>query len=253
MDIRGHSVLVTGAASGIGAETARYLADSGAKVALIDINADGVQAVGREIHGLALPCDVSDPAAVEQALRRVREVHGPARVLVNCAAVGAHVRIIDIDGPMPLEAFRKAVDVNLVGTFNMIRLVASDMVKLEPLRHGERGVIISTASVAVFEGQVGQAAYAASKGGVASMTLPAARELGRYGIRVLTIAPGLFNSPLLYSLEEDLTSSLIASTPFPSRLGDPAEFANLVLHIVDNVMLNGTVIRLDGALRLPAS
>lgn len=253
MELRGQGALVTGAASGIGAETARYLADAGARVALLDINTAGVEAVAKEVHGIALPCDVADSAAVELALKRVREAHGPPRILINCAAVATTMRIIDRSGPMSLEDFRKAVDVNLVGTFNMVRLVAADLVKLPVMAHGERGVIISTASVDVFEGQIGHAAYAASKAGVAAMTLPAARELGQYGIRVMAIAPGLFNSPLLYQLEMDLDSSMIAKTPFPSRLGDPAEFAKLVLHIIDNMMLNGTVIRLDGGLRLPAS
>jgi NAD(P)-dependent dehydrogenase (short-subunit alcohol dehydrogenase family) len=186
-----------------------------------------------------------------EALRQAQEAHGPARILVNCAGIGTARRILGRDGPMPLGDFERVLRVNLVGTFNMMRLASAAMAALEPLVDGERGVIVSTASAAAFEGQVGQAAYSASKGGIAALTLPAARELAQFGIRVLAIAPGLFETPMLKSLPDDVQVSLGQSIPFPKRLGKPGEFAALVLHCVENLSLNGEVIRLDGALRLP--
>lgn len=247
MDIRDCAAIVTGGASGLGAETARYLADAGAKVAVLDANADAVKVVAKRIGGLALHADVSDVKAVEAALAKARKAHGPARILVNCVGLAKPHRIVDYDGkPMPLDDFRHLVEVNLVGTFNVMRLVAADMAKLDPSLHGERGVILFTASVSAYEGQSGEAAYAASKGGIVSMVLPAARELGPLGIRVLAIAPGLFSTPVLFQLEQDMNVRLAESIPFPHRFGDPAEFAKLVLHVVDNVMINGTVLRIDG-------
>jgi NAD(P)-dependent dehydrogenase (short-subunit alcohol dehydrogenase family) len=242
--------MVTGGASGLGAETARVLAAAGARVAVVDVNAEKANAVASEINGVAIACDVSDAASAEAAFHAAREKHGVARILVNCAGIAPAKRIVGKDGPMPLDDFANVIRVNLIGTFNMLRLAAADMTKLEPIED-ERGVIISTASVAAFEGQVGQAAYSASKGGVAGLTLPAAREFAQFGIRVMAIAPGIMLTPMLLALPEEVQQSLGASVPFPKRLGKPSEFAALVRHIVENQYLNGEIIRLDGALRLP--
>ena len=246
MELWQSPAVVTGAASGLGAETARHLADEGARVSLIDIDEPRLKAVARDVGGLAIPCDVSEPGAAEAALRTAREAHGAARVLVHCVGRGLSQRIIGNDGPMPIEDFRQLVEVNLISTFNLMRLAAAEMANLEPMAHGERGVIVATASVSAYEAQVGEAAYAASKGGVASMILPAARELGPLGIRVVGIAPGLFGTPTLFAMERNLDSRLARSIPFPHRFGDPAEFAMMVVHVTKNVMLNGTVLRLDG-------
>ncbi|MCM5680423.1 SDR family NAD(P)-dependent oxidoreductase [Schlegelella sp. S2-27] len=252
MNLQGHAALVTGGGSGLGAETARELARQGAKVAVLDVNAEAAQAVAAEIGGLAVACDITDSASVQQAIDAAREAHGPARVLMNVAGIGGARRVVGKDGqPMPLEDFKRVIDVNLVGTFNVVRLVAAGMVKLDPLNDGERGVIVCTASVAAYDGQVGQEAYAASKGGLVSLTLPLARDLAQFGVRVCTIAPGLFLTPLLHKLPEEVQQSLAASIPFPKRLGKPQEFAQLAAHVVGNPSLNGEVIRLDGALRLP--
>jgi NAD(P)-dependent dehydrogenase (short-subunit alcohol dehydrogenase family) len=252
MNIQGQAAIVTGGGSGLGAETARQLAKAGAKVGVIDINAEQAKAVAAEIGGLALPCDVTDAASAEAAVAEAKAKHGAARVLVNCAGIGTAKRIVGKDGAMPLADFSKVIQVNLIGSFNLLRLAAADMTRLEPLEDGERGVIVSTASVAAFDGQVGQAAYAASKGGIVSMTLPAARELSNFGVRVLAIAPGLFLTPMMKGLPPEVQESLGASVPFPKRLGNPGEYAQLVLHILANRMLNGEVIRLDGALRMAA-
>jgi NAD(P)-dependent dehydrogenase (short-subunit alcohol dehydrogenase family) len=250
MDVNGQSAIVSGGASGLGAATARALAGAGARVALLDANADGVRGVADDVGGLALPCDVADAAAVEDAVARARDAHGPARIAVSCAGVATPGRIVGRNGPLPLEDFSRVVAINLFGTFNVMRLAAADMKGLEALDTGERGVIVNTASVAAFEGQIGQAAYAASKGGIAALTLPAAREFSRSGIRVLTIAPGIFATPMLFGLPDEVQKSLGDSVPFPSRLGRPEEYAGLVLHMLGNVMLNGEVVRLDGALRM---
>lgn len=253
MNIQGQAAIVTGGGSGLGAATARALAAAGAKVAVFDVNADAARAVAAELNGggIGVACDVTDPNGAIAALATAREAHGPARILVNCAGIGVAKRILGRDGPQPLEDFARVVQVNLIGSFNMLRLAANDMATLDPLADGERGVVVSTASVAAFEGQVGQAAYAASKGGIASLTLPAARELAQFGIRVLAIAPGLFLTPMMRNLPDEVQASLGASIPFPKRLGKPEEFADLVAHCVANPALNGEVIRLDGALRLP--
>jgi NAD(P)-dependent dehydrogenase (short-subunit alcohol dehydrogenase family) len=251
MQIKGHAAIVTGGGSGLGAASARALAAAGAKVAVLDINEAAAEAVAAEIGGLAVRCDVSDAASGEAAVASARIAHGPARILVNCAGIGPAARIVGRDGPLALSAFRQVIEVNLIGTFNLMRLTASDMIRLDPLEDGERGVIISTASVAAYEGQIGQAAYAASKGGIVALTMPAAREFARSGIRVNTIAPGLFATPLLLNMPQPVQDSLAASVPFPSRFGTPQEYAKLALHIIDNVMLNGETIRLDGALRMP--
>ena len=251
MDIEGHPAVVTGGGSGMGAETARRLAAAGAKVAVLDVDEASAEAVGAEIDGLGLACDVSDAAGVEAAIARARDAHGAARICVNCAGIALAQRIVGRDGPAPLDGFRKVIEVNLVGTFNVMRVCGADMAGLDPLNDtGERGVMIATASVAAYEGQVGQAAYAASKGGIVGMTLPVARDLASLGIRVMTVAPGLMETPMLAGLPADAIERLAASVPFPRRLGRPGEFADLVEHIIANPMLNGSVVRLDGAIRL---
>jgi len=252
MRIAGIAALVTGGGSGLGAATAAALAQAGARVATLDLDGKAAERVASGIGGIGLACDVGDAGSAERAVAAAREAHGPARILVNCAGVATAGRIVGREGPAPLDAFERVIRVNLIGTFNLLRLAAADMTPLEPLEDGERGVVVNTASIAAFEGQIGQAAYAASKGGVASLTLPAARELARFGIRVVTIAPGLFATPMMKGLPEEVQQSLGASVPFPARLGEPAEFASTVLHIAENRMLNGAVLRLDGALRMAA-
>jgi NAD(P)-dependent dehydrogenase (short-subunit alcohol dehydrogenase family) len=251
MELRGQSALVTGGGSGLGAATAAALAQVGARVAVIDLNEAAAAEVAARIGGIALACDVSNDSAAADAVAAARAAHGPARVLVNCAGVGTPGRVVGREGPIQLTAFARVVHVNLIGTFNMLRLVASEMSVNEPMADdSERGVIINTASIAAYDGQIGQAAYAASKGGVVSLTLPVARELARFGIRVMTIAPGLFHTPMLAALPAEAQASLGASVPYPPRLGVPEEYAALVLHICANRMLNGETIRLDGALRM---
>ncbi|MEJ2479203.1 MAG: SDR family NAD(P)-dependent oxidoreductase [Acidihalobacter sp.] len=252
MNINGYTAVVTGGGSGLGAATARELAARGARVAVVDVNADAARAVAGEIGGLGCACDITDAGAVEQTLERVSEELGAVRVLMNVAGIGGARRVVGRDGaPMPLEDFRRVVEVNLIGTFNAIRLAAATMTALEPLEDGERGVIVNTASIAAYDGQVGQEAYAASKGGLVSLTLPLARDLAQHGVRDCTIAPGLFLTPLLHELPPEVQDSLAATIPYPKRLGKPEEFAALAAHIVGNAALNGEVIRLDGALRLP--
>ena len=251
MNIEGQAAVVTGGGSGLGAETARRLAGAGARVAVLDRDSAAAAVVGAEVGGFGLACDVADAAGVEDAIARARNAHGPARICVSCAGIAPARRIVGRGGPAPLDGFRRVVEVNLIGTFNVMRISAADMVGLEPLNEtGERGVMIATASVAAYEGQVGQAAYAASKGGVVGMTLPIARDLASLGVRVMTIAPGLMETPMLAGLPDEVRGSLAASVPFPRRLGRPAEFAALVEHIVVNPMLNGSVVRLDGAIRM---
>ncbi len=251
MNIQGHAALVTGGASGLGAATARALAARGAKVAVLDRNAEGAMALAAEIGGIGIGCDITSTDSLLAALSAARAAHGPARILLNVAGIGSAKRIIGRDGtPAPLEDFKRVVEVNLVGTYNATRLAVAEMAALPPLEDGERGVVVCTASVAAFDGQVGQEAYAASKGGVVAMTLPMARDLAQFGIRVVTIAPGLFLTPLLAELPAAIQESLSASIPFPKRLGKPAEFAQLALSIIENISLNGEVIRLDGALRM---
>jgi len=251
MNIQGQAALVTGGASGLGEATARELARLGAKVAVLDLNAALADKVAAEIGGVACVCDICDTDSVESALAKAEAAHGPARILMNVAGIGTAKRIVGKDGnAAPLEDFVRVVNVNLVGAYNISRLYAARCAKLEPLEGGERGVLLFTASVAAFDGQVGQQAYSASKGGLVGMTLPMARDLAQHGIRVCTIAPGLFATPLLKSLPEPIQQSLGASIPFPPRLGKPSEFAELACHIVTNGHLNGEVIRLDGALRM---
>ena len=250
MNLEGQAAIVSGGASGLGRATAVALAASGVEVAILDINQDAAIDAAREAGGFAIACDVTDAASVEAAFVAARERHGPARIAVNCAGVGTAGRIVGRDGPLPLEAFRHVIEVNLIGSFNVMRLAAAEMSTLDPLADGERGIIVSTASVAAYEGQIGQAAYSASKGGIVSLTLPAARELARYGVRVVAIAPGIFETPMLQGLPQNVRESLAASVPFPPRLGRPEEYAALLLHLCRNPMINGEVVRLDGALRM---
>ncbi len=251
MDVKGHAAIVTGGGSGLGAETARHLAAAGAKVTALDLNGEAAEGVAREIGGLGLACDVSSAEAAEAAVARAREAHGPCRVLVNCAGIAPAKRIVGRDGPMPLDFFENVIKVNLIGSFNLLRLAAADMLGAEPLNSdNERGVVISTASIAAVEGQLGQVAYAASKAGINGMMLPAAREFAKSGVRVLTIAPGLIGTPLLLNMPQEVQDNLAGQVPFPHRFGHPAEFGKLVMHICENTMLNTDTIRLDGAMRM---
>jgi NAD(P)-dependent dehydrogenase (short-subunit alcohol dehydrogenase family) len=251
MNIQGQAALVTGGASGLGEATARELARMGAKVAVLDVNAEQAEKVAAEIGGVACQCDITSTDSLTAAIAKAAQKHGPARILMNIAGIGTAKRVVQKDGsPAPLEEFARVVNINLVGTYNASRLFAAECAKLAPLEDGERGVMLFTASVAAFDGQVGQQAYSASKGGLVGMTLPMARDLAQHGIRVCTIAPGLFATPLMKQLPEPVQASLAASIPFPQRLGKPEEFAQLACHIVTNSHLNGEVIRLDGALRM---
>lgn len=251
MDIKGVSAIISGGGSGLGAATARALAAGGAKVALLDVNLDAANAVAAEIGGIAVKCDVTSADSAQTAIAAAAAAHGPARIAVNCAGIAPPAKIVGRDGPHDLDLFRKVIEVNLIGTFNVLRLAAAGMQGLEPVTaDGERGVIINTASVAAFDGQIGQAAYGASKGGVHALTLPAARELARSGIRVVTIAPGIFLTPMMLGLPQEAQDSLGKQVPFPSRLGKPEEYASLALHIIANSMINGETIRLDGAIRM---
>ncbi|MER9328396.1 3-hydroxyacyl-CoA dehydrogenase [Mesorhizobium sp. M0488] len=250
MNPNGQIAIVTGGGSGLGEATARALAAKGTRVAIFDVVVDRASKVAAEIGGIAVQCDVSSGDSGTAALAEVAAKFGEPRILVNCAGIAIGVKTIGKDGPHPLDQYRKVIEVNLIGTFNMIRLVADRTAKLEPLEGGERGVIVNTASVAAYDGQIGQAAYSASKGGVVGMTLPVARDLARSGIRVCTIAPGIFRTPMMAGMPQEVQDSLGAAVPFPSRLGEPSEYAALALHIVENQMLNGETIRLDGAIRM---
>ena len=249
MNIHGKVIIITGGASGLGAASARAAHAKGAKVVIADVNEALGMALATELGGAFVRCDVTqeaDAIAVVAAAQSLGELRG----LVSCAGVGTPEKVVGRDGASGIKKFAWVVQINLIGTYNMINRVAAAMQTLPALADGERGVIVNTASVAAFDGQIGQAAYAASKAGVVGMTLPIAREFARFGIRVMTIAPGLFETPMMASLPADVQASLGASVPFPPRLGKPAEFANLSMHIFDNAMLNGEVIRLDGAIRM---
>jgi NAD(P)-dependent dehydrogenase (short-subunit alcohol dehydrogenase family) len=250
MDISGCAAIITGGASGLGAATAEMLTAAGAKVAILDVNDDGARAVAQKIGGLAVHCDVTSAEQTVAAIAAAKDKHGAARIVLNCAGVGPAKRIVGRDGPMPLADFERVIAINLIGTFNVMRLVAVDMQALAPLADGERGIIICTASVAAYEGQIGQAAYAASKGGVVGLVMPAAREFAQFGIRVNAVAPGIFSTPMLHALPEAAQQSLAASVPFPKLLGKPEQYASLVRHMIENSYLNGEVVRLDGALRM---
>jgi len=251
MDLNGVTALVTGAGSGMGAATAKALAKRGARVAVVDLNLESAQKTADSIKGLALSADVSSGESVEAALQQVVDELGVPRVVVSCAGIAAASRIVGREGPHELDLYQRVINVNLVGTFNVLRLTAERMSTLDPVSDsGARGVIVNTASVAAYDGQIGQAAYSSSKGGVVALTLPAARELARFGIRVMTVAPGLIGTPMLLNMPDEVQQSLAGQVPFPQRFGTPEEYADLVLHIVDNEMLNGEVIRFDGAIRL---
>lgn len=249
MKIEGQTIIITGGGSGMGAATARVMAAAGADVVIWDMNLAGAEAVAQEIGGVAIQCDVTSEESVMAAL----EQSGAPRVLINCAGILIGKRIVGRDGPADLDHFMKVINVNLAGTYNAMRLVAVEMARLDGIgEDGERGVIINTASIAAYEGQIGQVAYSASKGGIVAMTLPAARDLGKIGIRVMAIAPGAVQTPMIGTISEELQESIASNIPYPSRMAKPDEFAKLALHIIDNPYLNGTVIRLDGAARLTA-
>ena len=252
MQISDRVVLVTGAGSGLGAAVARMVVEGGGKAVILDVNAAAGQAMAESLGPSARcqRCDVTSDAEGRAAIAAARSAFGRIDALVNCAGVAPGEKIVGREGAHDLDRFARAISINLIGTFNMLRLAAEAMAGQDPAPNGERGVIVNTASIAAFDGQIGQAAYAASKGGVAALTLPAARELARHGIRVVTIAPGIFATPMMAGLPAEVQDSLGASVPFPSRLGDPAEYAALVRHVFENPMLNGEVIRLDGALRM---
>lgn len=250
MNPNGQVAIVTGGGSGLGEATARALAAKGVKVAILDVGMERAVKVASDIDGIAVQCDVSSADSAVAALAEATGKLGVSRILVNCAGVVIGMKTVGKDGPHPLDKFRKVIEVNLMGSFNMIRLFADAAEKLEALEGGERGVIVNTASVAAYDGQVGQAAYSASKGGIVGMTLPVARDLARSGIRVCTIAPGIFKTPMMAGMPQEVQDSLGAAVPFPPRLGEPSEYAALALHIVENQMLNGETIRLDGAIRM---
>ena len=250
MNPNGQAAIVTGAGSGLGEATARALAARGARVALLDLDVERAMKVAAKIGGIAIKCDVASAESGEAAMAEATDRLGPSRILVNCAGIAIGMKTVGKDGPHPLDRFATVIGVNLVGTFNMIRLFAHRAQALDPLEGGERGVIVNTASVAAYDGQIGQAAYSASKGGVVAMTLPVARDLARSGIRVCTIAPGIFKTPMMAGMPQEVQDSLSAAVPFPPRLGEPSEYAALALHIVENQMLNGETIRLDGAIRM---
>lgn len=250
MDFKNIPAVVTGGASGLGEGSARALAAAGAKVAIFDLNEERGRQIAEELGGIFVRCDVSSAESAEAAFAAAREAHGPCGIAVNCAGIAPAGKIVGKEGPMPLEAFNKVIQINLVGSFNIMRLAAAEMATREANDDGERGVIISTASIAAYEGQIGQVAYSASKGGVVAMTLQAARELARSGIRVNTIAPGIFMTPMMAGFPQEVQDSLAATLPFPQRLGRPEEYGMLVEQIVKNPLLNGETIRLDCALRM---
>ena len=249
MQLKDVPVLITGGGSGLGAATARAMAAKGAKVAVLDVRKENADKVAEEVKGIALGADVTNEEQVKAAIAKAEAAHGIARVLVNCAGVGNAIRTVGKTGPFPLDQFTRVIQINLIGTFNVLRLVADRLVTAAPIGE-ERGVVINTASVAAYDGQIGQAAYSASKGGVVGLTLPVARDLASMLIRVNTIAPGLFLTPLLMGLPEEARKSLGQQVPHPARLGDPSEYAALAVHIAENPMLNGETIRLDGAIRM---
>lgn len=251
MKISGQTAIITGGGSGMGAATAKLLAEQGANVVLFDMNREAAEKVAAETNGLACEVNVTDEQSVANALATAVKKFEIPRICINCAGIAPAERVVGKSGPMPLDHFAKVIQVNLIGTFNVMRLVAAEMIKSEPIgEDSERGVIINTASVAAYEGQIGQSAYSASKGGVVGLTLPAAREFAQFGVRVMAIAPGLVDTPMLQGLPDEIRASIAAGIPYPKRFAKPSEYAELVAHIVNNPMLNGSVIRLDGALRM---
>lgn len=252
MDIANQVFLVSGGASGLGAASAEMLVAAGAKVMLVDLNAEAVAAKAQQLGCQSVVADISQEAAAEAAVQATVKAFGKLNGLVNCAGIVRGEKILGKNGPHALASFSQVINVNLIGSFNLLRLAAAAIAESTANAEGERGVIINTASIAAFDGQIGQAAYAASKGAIASLTLPVARELARFGIRVMTIAPGIFETPMMAGMSDEVRAGLAAGVPFPPRLGKPAEYAALVRHIIENSMLNGEVIRLDGALRMAA-
>jgi 3-hydroxyacyl-CoA dehydrogenase/3-hydroxy-2-methylbutyryl-CoA dehydrogenase len=254
MEIRGSVAVITGGASGLGEACVRKLVNKGAKVSIFDFDGGRGQSVASEMGDTVIFCmtDITREKDVQSALNKTVETFGAVNIAINCAGVGIPAKVLGKEGPMTMDHFNKVVQINLMGTMNVVRLSAEVMVKNQGNEDGEKGVVINTASIAAFDGQIGQAAYSASKAGVAGMTLPIAREFAEYGIRIMTIAPGIFNTPMLHGLPENVKEALNKMVPFPKRLGEPAEFAGLVQHIIENPMLNGEVIRLDGALRMAA-
>lgn len=253
MEIKNISAIVSGGASGMGEATARALSKLGAKVAIFDININNAQKISKAIGGLAVECDITSEQSVMAALQTAKDAHGDARICINCAGIVNSRRMVDRQGPMPLADYRHIIEVNLLGTLNLMRLAAAHIIPLTPIGESlERGIFINTASISAYDGQIGQTAYSAAKGGIVSLTLPAAREFAQFGIRVMTIAPGLVDTPMFENLPEEARLALTNATPFPKRLATPGEFSALAIHIIQNPMLNGEVIRLDGALRMPA-
>ncbi|MBA3661785.1 MAG: SDR family NAD(P)-dependent oxidoreductase [Gammaproteobacteria bacterium] len=250
MDINQTVAMITGGASGMGRASAELLISLGAKVAILDINQAVCEETANKIGAIPFTCDVTQAESVENVIKAIEKQLGTPRICINCAGVVHGRRMVNQQGPMPLDEFRKIIEINLIGSFNVMRLIANAMTQLSPLADEERGVIINTASVAAFEGQIGQTAYSASKGGIVGLTLPAARELAQFGIRVMTIAPGLVDTPMFEKISPEARASLAASVPFPKRLAKPQEYALLAKAIIENPMLNGNVIRLDGALRM---
>lgn len=249
MNLKDTAVLVTGGASGLGEATVLHLVQQGARVAILDVQHERAEALAQRVGGIAIACDVTDPDAAANAIASAREHHGVARVLVNCAGGGGAQRVVGKDGPMSMDDFVKIVSLNLFGSFNMTRLVAADMIAAEAV-DGERGLVLFTTSVAAYEGQIGQSAYTASKGALASLTIQLAREFAQFAVRVMAVAPGIFETPLLGTASPEVQKALSDAIPFPKRLGHPQEFAELVSHIIANPYLNGEVIRIDGAVRL---
>ena len=250
MQVDGNVAIITGGASGLGAGTARELAKAGGQIAIWDIQEDKGLEIAQEVGGVFCNCDVTSEESVIAAVEETKEALGVGRILVNCAGTGIAIKTSSRGEAHPLDQFQRIININLIGTFNCIRLATTAMIELEPMDHGERGVVINTASVAAYDGQIGQAAYSASKGGIVGMTLPVARDLADKGIRVCTIAPGIFETPLLGTLPDDVRQSLANAVPFPQKLGQPSEYAQLARQIVENVMLNAETIRLDGAIRM---
>lgn len=251
MNMNGLAAIITGGASGMGKATATMLTKNGVKVALLDVNQTAAEKTAAEINGIGILCDVTKAESVDTAIASAQKQHGVAQIIINCAGIVYARRMVSQQGPMPLAEFQKVIEINLIGTFNVMRIAAAAMINAPEIGESkERGVIVNTASVAAYEGQIGQTAYSASKGGIVSLTLPAARELAQFGIRVMTIAPGLVDTPMFAQLSDDARASLAATVPFPKRLAHPEEYAILVKQIIENPMLNGEVIRLDGALRM---
>jgi len=252
MELKNTVVVITGAGSGLGASTAHYLGKKGAQIAVLDVNKDAVDQVAKEINGLGIICDVTNEESVKSALKQVKEKFGAPRVCINCAGILGGERIVGREGPMKVEHFRKVIEIDLVGTFIVMEFALAEMMTLDPLpATNERGVVINVASIAAFEGQIGQVAYSASKAGVIGMTLPAAREMGKFGIRVVAVAPGVFETPMMQKASDKIREGLLANAIFPNRFGQPEEFAKFVAHIIDNPMINGDALPLDGAMRMP--